>query len=141
MEENQAYVTEKHYAGFWVRFGALLLDGIVLGTVFAILNSLWNIDIQNPPPEISLLQSLITVIYYVLFTVNYGQTLGKMALGIRVIRQDGGPSSWGAILFRETIGKFFSAITLLIGYIMVGFDPKKRALHDRLAKTYVVKAS
>lgn len=39
---------------------------------------------------------------------------------------------------REIIGKFLSAIILGIGYLMVIWNPKKQALHDKIAKTYVV---
>ncbi|GAV23329.1 RDD family protein [Carboxydothermus pertinax] len=129
----------QQYAGFWVRFLAAVLDSIALFAAFTLINVLLGVDIFNPPPVIDLLQSIVSIIYYVVMTVILGQTLGKMALGIRVIRQDGGPNSWGAILLRETVGKFLSTLILFIGYLMAAFDPQKRALHDRIAKTFVVK--
>jgi uncharacterized RDD family membrane protein YckC len=72
-----------------------------------------------------------------LFLRYRGATLGKLALGLRVVRSDGESLGWGV-----SIGRYFmnivSAIILAIGYIMAGFDPEKRALHDRVCDTRVI---
>jgi uncharacterized RDD family membrane protein YckC len=66
----------------------------------------------------------------------WGQTLGKMALQIRVVSMDGGPLSFG-----QAVGRYFaailSALLLMIGFIMAGARSDKRALHDLLAGTRV----
>lgn len=139
MEQVQNGPVERRYAGFWIRFWASLLDGVVLSALFIIIRYLLGVSLTEPPLGIQLLEWLVSIVYSVALTVRFGQTLGKMALGIRVIRQDGSPNTWGPILLRETIGKFVSFIILLIGYIMAAFDSKKRALHDRIAGTYVVR--
>jgi uncharacterized RDD family membrane protein YckC len=68
----------------------------------------------------------------------YGATPGKMALGLKIVRPDGGPISAG-----RAVGRYFaeilSALTLMIGYMMAGWDSEKRALHDRIADTRVIK--
>jgi uncharacterized RDD family membrane protein YckC len=143
--ENQVVETtdlkteDLKFAGFWIRFAALLLDGIVLYGVFFLLRLVLNVDLMRPPANVTFIEYIIMFTYYVSLTVLYGQTLGKMALGIQVVRQDGSPNTWGYIILREVIGKFVSTVILLIGYIMAGFDSKKRGLHDRIGSTYVVK--
>ena len=77
---------------------------------------------------------------YVLFTGLKGQTLGKMALGIRVIDAKGDVPSIGRAALREIVGKFVSAIVILLGYLWVGWDPRKRGWHDHIAGTYAVRA-
>jgi len=67
-----------------------------------------------------------------------GATLGKMALRLKVVKTEG-ELDWVTIILRETIGKFVSGIILGIGYLMVAWDPKKQALHDKIAGTYVIR--
>ena len=57
-------------------------------------------------------------------------------MGIRVASKDGGQLTWGAIIFREGIGRFISKM-LLVPYLLVIFMPKKEALHDLFADTIV----
>lgn len=80
--------------------------------------------------------SLIDVGYRIFFHWKWGQTLGKMAMQIRVVSMDGGPLSFG-----QAVGRYFaailSALLLLIGYLMAGVRSDKRALHDLLAGTRV----
>ncbi len=78
---------ENQYAGFWIRVGASLLDSIIMAfpagiSMFAIyyLQSYWLV----------LVLSIITIIYKPFMEYIYGATLGKMAIDLRVISQDGG---------------------------------------------------
>ena len=133
---------EHRYAGFWIRFLAMLIDGVVLWALSALTFDLIRKAQGIGPLDISwvdLVEIIVYLAYYIILTVVYGQTLGKMVVGIRVIPQEGGANRWGAIILREVIGKFVSAIILLFGYLMAAFDSKKRAMHDRIAGTYVVK--
>jgi len=131
------------YAGFWLRFVAAVLDGIVLWAVSELSLNLIRKSQGIDPSSFSWVDGVEVLVgwaYFIILTKVFGQTLGKMIVGIRVIRRKGGENSWGNIILRETIGKFLSAVLLLIGYLMAAFDGKKRALHDRIAGTYVVKA-
>src|SRR5947199_9582406 len=66
-----------------------------------------------------------------------GQTLGKMALGLRVAGPDGGkPVFWRAAL-RETIGKLISFYVLCLGYLWVLWDQRQQTWHDKIAQTHV----
>jgi uncharacterized RDD family membrane protein YckC len=61
-----------------------------------------------------------------------------MALKLRVVRADGSPVGYGLAAGRY-LSKILSALILLIGYIMAAFDEQKRALHDRICDTRVVR--
>lgn len=136
-------------AGFWIRFVAILVDGLCLWVVgfvvrfvavrfFAgILGRRWGGEIVVMAVLIFILM-LPGALYYILFHWKWGQTLGKMALRLRVVTVDGFPISLGTSVLRY-FGYLLSALILLIGYIMVGFRQDKRALHDLLAKTRVVR--
>ena len=76
--------------------------------------------------------------YEIILTAVGGQTLGKMVCGVSVVRADGTAIGLGRSIARY-FAKFVSAFTLLIGYLIAGFDPKKRALHDMICGTRVVR--
>ncbi|MFT9848393.1 RDD family protein [Aneurinibacillus sp. REN35] len=123
------------YAGFWIRFLAALIDGIVLGAVSYILG-LASTEVFSFQWT---MQNLLGLLYYIVLTGLWGQTLGKMVVGVRVVRTSGSIAGWGAIVLRETIGKIVSAIVLLLGYIWAGFDKRKQGWHDKMADTVVIK--
>nr|WP_232214205.1 RDD family protein [Bacillus sp. SG-1] len=130
--------------GFWMRFWAYLLDLVVISSIgrlivypiFRALDlSLVKDDLFAP---ISILSSIIFYGYFVLMTKYFGQTLGKMAFGLKVIELDGKPLKWGTVIFRELIGRFISA-SILILYIVVAFTNKKQGIHDLFADTTVIR--
>jgi uncharacterized RDD family membrane protein YckC len=129
-------------AGFWIRFVAVMIDGVVLllaqGILFGAGWMLWGgmdagILVKGAT---RLFSSIIGAGYSIVFHWIWGQTLGKMALQIRVVNMDGGPLSFG-----QSVGRYFatflSALILGIGFIMAGVRADKRALHDLLAGTRV----
>jgi uncharacterized RDD family membrane protein YckC len=61
-----------------------------------------------------------------------------MACGLRVVRPDGEKISYARACGR-TFAEVVSSLILMIGYLMVIFDDEKRALHDRICDTRVVK--
>jgi uncharacterized RDD family membrane protein YckC len=79
------------------------------------------------------------VTYSWFFLKRYAATPGKMALGIKIVRSDGSPLSTGRILGRY-FSEMLSTMILMIGYIMAGFDDERRALHDRICDTRVIKS-
>ena len=80
---------------------------------------------------------IIHISYYVYFNGKYGATLGKMAIGARIVNSDGTPISY-AKAFGRFFAEILSGLILGIGYIMAAFDDKKRALHDQICNTLVV---
>lgn len=136
-------------AGFWIRVVAYLIDSVLLGVVQLVLSivitlliGVMGIATEGDPAintVIWLFGAAISIGYAVFFVGYCGQTPGKMALRIRVIRTDGSQISYGRAALREVLGKFVSGILLGIGYIMVAFDSQKQGLHDKIADTYVIK--
>ncbi|MBI5477077.1 MAG: RDD family protein [Ignavibacteriales bacterium] len=145
-----------HYAGFWRRFLAYIIDQMVMGVlgIFIVIPflammgiGLWNEEFD---PSVGFLIWLIgayltmilTVIigewlYYALMESMKGATLGKMALGIKVTDIQGNRISFGRATGRY-FGKILSGLTLSIGYIMAAFTQQKQALHDILARCLVI---
>lgn len=136
-------------AGFWVRFAALLIDTLVMwvfsfavGVVAGIVMFASGIDANAPG-----IQALLTLVglalnlgYYASMNASSRQaTLGKMALGLKVLGPGGDRLTFPRALGRE-LAKFLSGLFCLAGYIMAAFTDRKRALHDMIANTYVVHA-
>lgn len=134
---------EVNYAGFWMRFWAYLLDLLVIGSlngivVYPIFRALGlSLNDANMFAPVSIVTAIIFYVYFVLMTRFFGQTLGKMVFGLRVISLQDQDLSWGAIIFREWIGRFISG-TIIILYVVVGFLPKKQGIHDLFADTTVI---
>ena len=152
---------QHRFAGFWIRFGALFLDGLIFGvlqmviagstfaayfrTVFAAAQR----GEQLPPEQVAAFAGsmvtvwgiivLLQVAYFLFFTIRYGATLGKMACGLRIVDEGGGKISAGQAAGRY-FGSWLSGIILYIGFLMAAWDSEKRALHDRLAGTRVIYA-
>lgn len=136
-------------AGFWTRVVALLLDFFLLVVVQSVLNLLIGLIIGmlgmaiEGDPAINMVFWLFAITLrfsYAVFFIGYcGQTPGKMAMRIKVIRTDGSQVSYGRAALREVLGKIISGILLGIGYLMVAFDNQKQGLHDKIADTYVIK--
>jgi len=133
-------------AGFWLRLVALLIDGFLvfmMQVVFSLLLVMvggGGFNLQGSMPILTqVFSTILSLFYWVFFTGYCGQTPGKMLLRIQVVRLDGETLGYGKAFYREVIGKFISGIIFLIGYLMAAFDDQKQALHDRMAKTYVIK--
>jgi uncharacterized RDD family membrane protein YckC len=142
-EDSQVHTHGLRYAGFWMRFWAYLLDLIVVGSIDRILVKpifrLLDIPIleSNLFAPISVATAITFYAYFVLMTRYFQQTLGKMVFGLRVVGLVEERLSWKTILFREWIGRFISS-TIVIGYIITAFLPKKQGLHDLFSDTSVV---
>jgi uncharacterized RDD family membrane protein YckC len=150
----------RRFGGFWIRFLAVIIDAIIIGVVSAIIRiplGLAGMGVglglgRNPDPNqvlaaVPTIMSLIglsflinmalTLAYDVYFLTTKGATPGKMALGLKVTRADGGPISAGLAIGRY-FAKFLSSITLCIGFIIAAFDREKRSLHDHICGTRVI---
>ena len=153
------------YAGFWLRFVAHLIDGLILGVgVFALVIPLLfltglvaalerlpeHLDGQPNPAAIAAILSLVFTfvavgillqwLYYAYFESGEKQaTWGKQALGLYVT-----DCAANRVSFGRASGRFFAKIIsalipLWIGYIMAGFTEKKQALHDMIAGCLVLR--
>jgi uncharacterized RDD family membrane protein YckC len=144
--------------GFWIRFVAYMIDGLVMLVPTAILVGIFaafviltdeSMDHDGLP---ALLVVALVLLVAAMIVVNWlyealmtssprGATLGKMALGLRILRFDGTQLSFGRATARH-FAKFMVTpmVPLAIGYIMAAFTNRKRALHDILADTLVIKS-
>lgn len=124
------------YGGFWLRFAASFIDGILLTSLIAII--VFGLSMVGNGILILFVPTLAVWAYQVLMVGMYQATLGKMAIGLHIERTDGGKIGFGRAFLREIIGRFVSAITLGIGYLMIIWTQKKQGLHDKIADTVVV---
>ena len=122
-------------AGFWRRFVASFVDGVILGVAYFVVAAITN---ENAASVVNLLLSLV---YYTYFEGSSGQTLGKQALGIRVVDLGGGGSIGYGRAFIRWIGRIVSAIPLALGYFWMLWDKEKQTWHDKFANSVVVPAS
>lgn len=159
MQEVTHDTVDVVYAGFWRRWAALFLDQLILSAAFygvlfalAILAGVaggfgWleSMDPDAPPTAVIVAYFAFIGGYYVAAGLYYSlmessrhqATLGKMALGIKVVDSQGSRLSFG-----HALGRWFAAalsyLTLYIGFLMAAFTERKRALHDMAAGTLVV---
>jgi uncharacterized RDD family membrane protein YckC len=89
--------------------------------------------------------SALTGIYAVLFTKLKGQTLGKMAVGIKVVQMlDGSLPTWGQAISRWALPAVAALIPVtgalgwLLIYLWILWDANRQGLHDKVAKTVVI---
>ncbi|MCA1032348.1 RDD family protein [Bacillus timonensis] len=142
-EDSKTVERSLFFAGFWMRFWAYLLDLIVIGSINRILIYPLFRGLNLPIVDhhmfsfITISTTITFYLYFILMTKYFSQTLGKMVFGLRVIDLNDKPLTWSTIIFREFIGRFISKFTV-VGYIIVGFLPKKQGLHDIFSDTTVV---
>lgn len=137
------------FAGFWERFAAKFLDGLIQGVINTALGAVINIALfalggrgENASLAIvifsQLFQLALAAAYTTFFVGKYGATPGKMALKLQVVTSDGGEVSYARALGRY-FAEWLSGITLTIGYLISIWDDEKRTLHDRICDTRVIK--
>ncbi len=154
-----------NYAGFWLRFVAAIIDGIIIGVVQTFIfvpllaavglgfaSGAENMDFSDPEQAAGMMASIaalmggywiLTICIQVLYSTfmessKFQATVGKLALGLIVTDLSGTKLDFSKALVRN-LCKIISNFTLFIGYIMAGFTEKKQALHDMIASTLVVK--
>ncbi len=136
----------KEYAGFWRRFVAVIIDGLLLGIAGRLIFGRFGIPFLFFPKLKPLLVTNFSLSYIVLGWVYYAlmessvkqATLGKMALGIAVTDLEGKRISFARATGRH-FSKIISGIILYIGFIMAAFTQKKQALHDIITDCLVIK--
>jgi uncharacterized RDD family membrane protein YckC len=160
-------MSEKLFAGFWLRLAAYLIDSIVLqlvqsmlvapflislGIVFAsepfdfaayeiygdeFANDFWEYVEAAGP--LLMAGFIAQVLYFALLESSYLQaSLGKMIVGIKVCDLKGERLTFLFSLIRN-LAKFVSSLLLMMGYVMAAFTQKRQALHDIIAGTLVVR--
>jgi uncharacterized RDD family membrane protein YckC len=144
--------------GFWIRFVAYIIDTlivsiasvVIVGILIAVV-LLVGESTDDSKDSLIIVGSIIVMVL-ALLVINWlyealmtssprGATLGKLALGLRIVRADGVQLSFGRATARHFL-KFMITplVPLAIGYLMAAFTARKRALHDFLAETLVIRS-
>ena len=142
------------YAGFMVRWGAKIIDGIILGIfnfIVGMLGGLLIARMQAGQPSkgvfgpafgvqvvLWVIQMAVQVVFTTWFIGRYGATPGKMVCGLKVVTAEGGKVSYGRACGRA-FAEWLSAMILYIGYLMAAYDDERRTLHDRICNTRVIR--
>lgn len=137
---------EYRYAGFWMRFWAYLIDLIIVFSINGLLLSPLKFINEGIPIEISLwtvngiLAGIIYYVYFLLMTKFFQQTIGKMILGIKVVRENSENLLWSDLIFREIIGRFIHNVLFILKflYLVIAFSNEKQGIHDMIGNTRVV---
>ncbi len=146
--------TQAYYAGFWMRFAAAIIDGLILavggGVLGAIVGGVIGGVMGSSGSSINEIQVVAQIAGYIISVIlgwlyealmessAKQATLGKLAVGIKVTDMLGARISFGRASGRH-FGKIVSGLICGIGYFMAGFTDKKQALHDSMADCLVVR--
>jgi uncharacterized RDD family membrane protein YckC len=150
--KGNLWMNDTNYAGFWWRWLAMCIDGLILllprfllGLIAAIL-----CQISMPGQDPKVVQGIstfvgmiwgviLTWLYFALMESSTCQaTLGKRLCKLKVTDMDGDQLTFARATGRY-FGKFISNLTCSVGYIMAAFTERKQALHDKVASTLVVR--
>ena len=134
------------YGGFWIRVVAYIIDAILLSFVSGVIGfatgmNMFDTDYAHYNPTGNLVSVVIGWLYFAAMeSSERGATVGKMAVGLRVVTEQG-----QRLTFLNATGRYFakfvSAIILGIGFLMVAWTDRKRGLHDMIAGTLVIKVN
>ncbi|HVL02593.1 MAG TPA: RDD family protein [Dongiaceae bacterium] len=142
-ELNQP-MRDVEYLGFWARVAASIIDNIWMFVVFFILGL---IVVLASGMDESVLDSVVGTVFQLVLPafiivglwVKYAATPGKMVFRAKILDADTfEPVPTGRLILRY-IGYFVCVLTLGIGFIWVGIDARKQGLHDKIARTVVVR--
>jgi uncharacterized RDD family membrane protein YckC len=154
VEEKQnikiiGFDAERFRAPFTLRCAALLLDYLLLliapvGALMmahsAGLKGAKLLDYANGSLT-WVLTLLVLLTNFVVLPVFFGFTIGKFAMGLRVVCRDGGNLSYGAAALRHLVGYAATILTGGLGFLLAIFNSQGRSLHDLIAGTVVVQAN
>ncbi|MEL6561768.1 MAG: RDD family protein [Bacteroidota bacterium] len=149
---DEQTIENYNYAGFWKRYAASIIDGVII--VFFTSSLRWLFaDIFRVYPsfrldyEESQNYSYFLWSFYLVFirwcyfagmeSSPFQATIGKMMTGLFVTDEAGQRLEFGRATGRH-FGKFLSGLILFVGYMMAGFTPRKQALHDQISGSLVL---
>jgi uncharacterized RDD family membrane protein YckC len=147
------------YAGWGIRLGGFLIDGVILYIVQVIIaavlrhNNTLRVHFTMHPNNgnirhgsISFLVFIIAAVLFVIYGMvmigSRGQTVGMMAVGIKATREDGGVVSFGQAFARALVQVVmtYTVIVILLSDLWPLWDPKRQTLHDKAVKTVVIRS-
>ena len=138
--DNRAYGETYELAGLVERFIANIIDNVILIIPIMLVQILLFSSEQPLPMQIAqfVLLAIPVAYHWYFWTRRDGQTPGKFALGIRVVKVNGGQMSDMDAVIRG-IGYNVSTMVFGLGFIWAIFDKNNQTWHDKMARTYVVR--
>lgn len=141
-------------ASFFSRTLAVIIDMLLLNAFFLIASFLLDFGLSHLFIQLGITDEdfsykiigsiiyfvcvLIAFFYFTYCTHKYGKTFGKRVLGIKVIDNFGRNPDLMSAFKREVVGKTLSSFFFGVGFLWALFDKDNQALHDKIAKTYVI---
>jgi uncharacterized RDD family membrane protein YckC len=132
-------------APFALRAAALIIDYIVLLALPLVWLVLARFLSDTGAPDgigktIWILAVLLAVVDLLVMPIVFsGQSLGKMVVGIRIVRRDGTRAHAVQVLLRDVLGYLLTLVTFGLGFLVAAITPSGRALHDYVAGTIVIR--
>lgn len=139
----------REYANVWTRFGALVIDALLIVPFYIPFYVLGFASVSRGPDVeppgflifINILLLFVGVGFVFWNTIirmgKTGQSLGRKFLNIAVLDENGKPIGVGKAALREIIGRWLSGIVCYIGYLNAFWDSKRQMWHDKIANCYV----
>jgi len=142
--EKDAAITPLKYAGFWLRFAAFILDSLlVIIIILPILLKIYGIGYLFSEHIFKgtwdvLLQFVFPGIAFIILWVYRSATPGKEIAGIKIVDAATLQAPTVSQCIIRYLAYYVSLIPLGFGFLAISMDSKKRAWHDRIAKTLVI---
>jgi uncharacterized RDD family membrane protein YckC len=142
--QQAGYGGAPEYAGWWNRFGGTLVDGLVIGLPYGLLLGIGS-AMRNAAGAtlavLGILYAVAMVLYQIYREGTTGQTIGKGAVNIRLVREaDGQPLGFGMAFVRR-IAHFLDSVACYVGWLWPAWDAKKQTFADKVCNTVVIKSS
>jgi uncharacterized RDD family membrane protein YckC len=144
---------ENRYAGLWVRFGALVIDGLLFCAIFfpvtRIVKGVWIMSVADHrwanglfiTDPLCVIFLVLMLLYFLLLEGLAGATLGKWVLGLRVVRMDGEKPGLARSALRNILRLVDGLPAFhIVGIVLILRSPERARFGDRVAGTRVVRS-
>ncbi len=143
--EIKEFTSTQEYVGFWVRFGASIIDSLLLMVIiFPLMYTVYGNQYLHSEEFILgvpdfIINWIFPLFATILFWIYKSATPGKMALKVKIVDAQTGniPSVKQSVI--RYIGYYISLLPIGIGFLWVAWDKKKQGWHDKLAGTVVIR--
>ena len=127
----EADASAMRYAGLWIRLGAVTVDSAILLVLVAIAPLI---------PVLGPIAMVAAIIYLVISRGGIIRSPGARVFGLKAVRSDGEPLTFARASLRVACALLAGSLTMGLGFCLIAFDKKKRAVHDLMAGTVVIRA-
>lgn len=135
------------FGGFWIRVGAFFIDSLVLVIPLMLISTVLRTMAMPADQSALILVEVLDMLFSIatwwlydalLHSSQWQATVGKKALGLKVVNQNGSRISFSRATGRH-FAEYLSSFIFCIGYLMVAFTRYKQGLHDKIASTFVIR--